>query len=222
MSIVESVAKTSFRIAYEISPVILVDGVAENIPGKMLPIAVLTEHIGIADGLLRGDFNFEEAKTHFSPMPGGTLVVQDIATYPFLDLVTAANATVQKPNRISMRMLKPASSGKSTYTNKVLEFSALKMVLDNHNQQGGTYNVLTPSYIYTGCLLRSLMDSSSMSENNKQVQYEWIFEFEQPLLTTTELNVVMNGALNAIDNGVKSLNEGWSGVMNAVKGVLPW
>ena len=199
-----NLVRNSFKLAFEISPILLCDGLAASIPGGVLPIAVITEGIGIANGLLLGNgFNLDQLSTRFYPSAGTTLVVQDVAQYPFLNQATAANAVIQKPNRVVMEMKRPASTTNGGYVSKGLTFMALKTALDKHNQLGGTYTVLTPAFIYTGCLLQTFTDVSGFSDQNKQVQHTWSLEFIQPLLYVSQLDSVMNGLMKKISSGVK-------------------
>ncbi|WP_336240439.1 hypothetical protein [Citrobacter werkmanii] len=205
----------AWRLAFEISPIFLVGGIAENIPGKMLPIALITEGLGLAGGLLHGKIN---ETTCFIPMAGTTLINQDISEYPAFNQDTAANATVQKPNRVMMQMIRPASTGiMNNYAGKPITFTALKMALDMHNKAGGTYTILTPSYIYMGCLLRTLVDSSGFSGENKQVQFSWSFEFEQPLVFVSQLQSVLGNMMSKFEKGVPSPG----GVTWSQNGVVP-
>lgn len=203
MSALNSVLKTSFTVAYEVSPIFLVGGIAADIPGGILPLAALTENIGIVNGLLHGGIDLDKTTTRFQPVSGGTLNVQDIATYPFLNQATAANAVVMRPNRISMKMTKPASTHNNTYATKPAVFAGLKAAFDNHNQLGGTYTILTPAYFYVGCLMRTFMDISTFSADNKQVQYAWLLDFEQPLLTEGQLFSVLNSTIEYMEKGIK-------------------
>lgn len=199
-----NLVRNSFKLAFEISPILLCDGLAASIPGGVLPIAVITESIGIANGLLLGNgFNLDQLSTRFYPSAGTTLVVQDVAQYPFLNQATAANAVIQKPNRVVMEMKRPASTTNGGYVSKGLTFMALKTALDKHNQLGGTYTVLTPAFIYTGCLLQTFTDVSGFSDQNKQVQHTWSLEFIQPLLYVSQLDSVMNGLMKKISSGAK-------------------
>ncbi|EGT3137596.1 hypothetical protein NPF39_001038 [Salmonella enterica subsp. enterica serovar Uganda] len=191
----------AFRLAFEISPILLVDGIAADIPGGIMPIAVLTEGVSIADGLLHGDIGTGPT-AHFTPMAGTTLVQQEIGNLNFYNMLTAANAVVGKPNRIVMQMLRPASTQDGGYATKGLAFSAMKMALDKHNQSGGSYVVMTPVFIYTGCLMRSLTDASGFSDQNKQVQETWQFEFEQPLLTISRLDAALGGVMSKFESGL--------------------
>lgn len=205
----------AFQLAFETSPILLVNGIASGVPGGILPIAVFTEGLSIVDGALNGVIG--EASTRFIPMAGTTLVSQDIGEYPFFNQATAANAVVAKPNRVIMQMLRPASTTLGGYANKTMTFTALKLALDKHNQSGGSYIVLTPSFIYTGCLLRSMIDSSGFSPQNKQVQYSWALEFEQPLLFISQLDAVLGNLMSKFETGVPSTSGlSWSGIKQQI------
>lgn len=129
-----NVVGNTFSLAFEISPIILNGGIAKNIPGNSLPIAVFTESLSIVNGVLSGDVS---ASTKFHPMAGTTLIQQDIGNYNFFNQITAANAIISKPNRIIMQMVTPANTKGNKYTHKAITFGALKVALDTHNQAGG-------------------------------------------------------------------------------------
>ena len=190
----------AFRLAFEISPILLVDGIAASIPGGTMPIAVLTEGVSIVDGLLHGELS--EQSTAFTPMAGTTLVQQDIGNLNFYNMVTAANSVVNRSNRVIMQMLRPASTKNGGYATKSITFAALKLALDQHNQSGGYYVVMTPSYIYTGCLLRAMIDVSGFSEQNKQVQHTWQLEFELPLLSISQVDAALGGLMSKFESGM--------------------
>ncbi|CAD6037264.1 hypothetical protein [Escherichia coli] len=205
----------AFRLAFEISPILLVDGIATDIPGGVMPIAVLTEGLSIVDGLLQGKISKPTA--HFTPMAGTTLIMQDVGNFNFYNQSTAANAVIQRPNQIKMQMIRPASTEDGGYATKGATFTALKLALDMHNQQGGCYTVMTPSFIYTRCLMRSMVDISGFSDKNKQVQDTWQFEFEQPLLTASQVEMVLGNTMSKFQSGVKSAGGlSWSGVANQI------
>lgn len=210
--------ENAFALAFQKTPILLVDGIAKYVPGGVLPIAVLTEGVSIVNGLLGGSIlDVDTLTTNFEPAAGSTLVVNDIATYPFLNQATAANAVVKKPNRITMNMTRPATTTNGGYVAKPVLFTALKVALDNHTDLGGTYTVLTPSFIYTDCLLRSLVDLSGFSDQVKQVQYKWAFEFEQPLLNESQLKAELGTLMSKFADGVPSpggLN--WSNPFQAI------
>ncbi|ELU6036684.1 hypothetical protein SCG61_001009 [Salmonella enterica] len=206
----------TFKLAFEISPILLVDGIAADIPGGVIPIAVLTEGISIADGLLHGDIG-KGPTAAFTPMAGTTLIQQDIGNLNFYNLLTAANSVVNKPNRVMMQMIRPAFTSGGGYATKGMTFTALKLALDKHNQSGGSYTVLTPSFIYTGCLMRQLIDVSGFSEQNKQVQHTWQFEFDQPLLTISQLDAALGNLMSKFETGMPSSSGlSWSGVKQSL------
>lgn len=184
-------ARATYQLAYEISPIILTNGVAQLIPGQMLPIVAITEAASFAGNLLEGNGapNLNEFTSHFRPLPGTTLIENEIGDYPFANQTVAANAIIAKPLRISMLMNSPANQG-GGYVSKLITFSALKATLDQHNQSGGTYTILTPSYIYTNCILTNMVDVSR--PDSQQPQNAWQFEFVKPLLTANEATSVLN------------------------------
>jgi hypothetical protein len=49
-----SAAHIAFALSYQISPIILTNGIATNIPGGMLPIIALSQSQGFEDGVLGG------------------------------------------------------------------------------------------------------------------------------------------------------------------------
>lgn len=205
----------AFKLTFEISPILLVGGIASDIPGGVMPIAVLTEGLSIVNGLLHGEIG-KGPTAAFTPMAGTTLVQQDVGAMCFYNLLTAANSVVRKPNRVIMQMIRPASTQDGGYVTKGMTFTALKLALDMHNAQGGSYTVMTPSFIYTGCLLRSVVDTSGFSEQNKQVQHTWQFEFEQPLLTITQLDAALGDLMSKFDAKTPSKNGlSWSGIKDA-------
>lgn len=205
--------RNAFDVAFSLSPIVLTGGIAQDIPGNALPIAVFTEGLSIVNGELNGKIN---GSTKFIPMAGTTLVQQDIANYNFFNQITAANAVIKKPNRVVMQMISPANTTTNKYARKAITFGSLKVALDTHNQSGGSYTVLTPSHIYTGCLMRSFVDSSTLSSDNAQAQHTWMLEFEQPVLTTTELGQTVNNILAKFGAQIPASNVAWSGLRNAV------
>lgn len=189
-----------FQLGYEISPIILTGGIATTL-GNYLPIVALTEPANFTAGLLNGRnaLNLDSFFAHFKPMAGSTLIDNDIGMYPFANASIASNAIIAKPKRISMLMQCPANKG-GAYTAKLLTFMALKKALDNHNQQGGTYIVATPSYIYTDCIMTTLTDISPA--DTKQVQTTYQMDFIQPLISLNEAQQVLNTLTSKITAGL--------------------
>jgi hypothetical protein len=97
---------------------------------------------------------------------------------------------------VSVEMVSPAG-GDVTMSRRLSLFTSLKNVLDNHTAMGGYYNVATPAYIYTGCLLLDLVDTSDVPDG-AQTQVKWVWNFEQPLITLTQAQTAVNNAMNKI------------------------
>ena len=134
-----SALRDAFTLAFETTPILLVDGLASDIPGSVLPITVFLDGVSIIDGALtKGALSRATLNTHFSPAAGSTLISQDVSLYPFLSQATAGNAVVQKPNKLTMHLTKPVSTQGEGYAGKLITFTALKMALDKHTELGGT------------------------------------------------------------------------------------
>jgi hypothetical protein len=105
--------RDAFRLAFEISPILLTRGIAENIPGGVLPIVALTDASSFATGLLTSGpmIDFDNFFAHWYVLPGGTLQNQSVATYPFANQAVAANAVISGPLGVSMMMVAPARAG---------------------------------------------------------------------------------------------------------------
>ena len=201
-----------FKLSFEISPIILVGGIAANLPGAILPIISITQpgffakgvtSLG-ASGLVDNDTtdtrigSLDDFFANFIPMPGSTLIDQDLGRYPFANMAVAANATISNPLLISLLMICPVRDD-GGYADKFATFTNVKSQLDAHNNQGGTYTVATPSYLYTNCILKKLVDVSG--GESKQVQDRWQWDFERPLLTLKEAQAAQNSQMQRITNG---------------------
>lgn len=170
-----------YKLGFEISPVILCDGIAQSIPGGMLPIVALTQSASFVTGLIGGAINLTDLDKyfcHWRPVQGGTMVDYDIARYPFANQTVAANALLAQPLRISLLMDAPVNENTGAMT-KLVTLSALQSVLQAHANLGGTFIVATPALIYSGCVLRTVKDVTSSSE--PIAQRTWTWDFEQPL-----------------------------------------
>jgi len=187
-----SFGQTAFQAAYEISPIILQNGIAQFIPGGLLPITVLTEMFDIP-GIEEGQFF-----AHYKPLPGSTLADWQVAEYPFFSLQMAANAVVQMPLKVSMLMVCPAQND-GGYLIKQAILTALQTEIQTHISQGGTFTVITPAYTYTNCLLTGIRDVSSAGDKQVQLMYQW--DFVQPLITVTGALQVLGSLLQNIGAG---------------------
>lgn len=186
---------SAFQLSYQISPIVLVNGIAG--PG-MLPIISLTSPQAYSAGALSSSTpqDIEGYFAQFNIVPGGSLMDNEVATYPFANQTVAANAIITNPLRISLDMVTSAY-GEVTLANKLSRISALKASLDKHTSLGGWYNVATPSYIYQGCLLTGLKDISEGGEG-EQPQLRWRWDFMQPLITAAAAQAAQNPSMGKI------------------------
>lgn len=181
-------AYSDFKLSFQTCPIVLVAGVAGT---GVLPISSL---IGAADynASASGNSNFGS----FRVLPGGSLMDNDNAKYPLATMATAANAIITNPLRVAVEMIAPAGDG-ITLAQRLSIFTTLKNVLDNHIAAGGYFNVATPAYIYTSCLLLNLVDASDVPPG-AQTQTRWIWNFERPLITLEQAQTAVNNAMSKI------------------------
>lgn len=201
-----------WKLAFQISPILFVGGIAGPTPGAMIPIISYTEALNFVTGLLSGTQNIELDNffAHYNPLPGGTLFNLEIGTYPFANQAVAANATIRQPLQLSMLMKCPARNILG-YAAKLAIMSNLQQVLDQHATLGGTYTVVTPSFIYTNGILTTLRDVSDTESQQPQNAFQWDFTF--PLLTLQQAQQAQNNLMSQITGGVQvSSPPAWSGV----------
>jgi len=204
-----------FQLAFQASPIILTGGIA-SLMGGMLPIIVLTESIAFAGGLLSGAGipDIPRLFAQFHPIAGATLIDNQFAKYTFLNRATASNAVIKQPLVVSLRMTCPAK-GDAGMLVKFATMTALQATLDQHNQLGGTYTVMTPSHIYVNCLNGRLSDVTQGGTNQTQVEWQW--DFEQPLLTEQDLDGVQSNVMQMLGNGGQITGApSWSGLLSGI------
>jgi hypothetical protein len=191
-------AISDYRLSYEISPIMLVGGIAGT---NMLPLINILSSQNFSQGVLSsasGDDYFG----HFRVLPGHSLMENEVALYPLANQSVAAIIT--DPLRVSLEMIAPAND-QTTVAAKLAIMTSLKSSLDNHTALGGWYNVSTPSYIYQGCLLTSLTEGTE-EDDGSQVQIRWIWNFMQPLLTAEAAQAAQNQGMSKISS--KTQNSG--------------
>ncbi len=200
-----------FKSGFEISPIILTNGIASFMPFQVMPIVMITEPMNTVSLSLSGmdPTNLDNFFAHFVPVPGADIVNSQVGTYPFANQSVAANAIITQPLSVSMLMICPVKT-RGGYATKLITFIALKMVLEKHMTSGGTFTVLTPTAIYTDCLLLRLSDVSAGQSD--QPQYEWQFDFYQPLLTLGAAQQQLNSLMTKVSNNSSfSGPPAWSG-----------
>ncbi len=192
------VGYTAFKSGFEISPILLTGGIADL--GVPIPIVTFTEPMNTVMLLASGKDpgNLDNFFAHFFPIPGSTLQNNQFGKYPFANQAIAANAMITQPLTVSLLMVCPVKT-QGGYVSKLATFLALKQLLDKHNASGGTYTVLTPTAVYTHCLLAGLTDVSEGQSKQTQIQWQW--DFEQPLLTLGLAQAAMNNTMGKISQG---------------------
>jgi hypothetical protein len=198
-----------YKLGFQVSPIILTNGIADGIPGKMLPIVAITEAGNFLSGLLQGnlDTNLDNFFAQFRVLPGATLVNNQLGKYPFANQTVAANAIITQPKAVSFHMTCPAR-GDGGYFSKFITMMALTKVLEKHAQLGGTYTLATPTNIFTNCILLSLRDVSDGSSKQAQTAFQW--DFEQPLIALDTAQNAYNTLMAKISGGLPT-GGAWTG-----------
>jgi hypothetical protein len=213
--------RSGFTVAFQISPILLTGGIASEIPGQTLPIAVLTEGVSALAGLLTGGglpTSLSAFFAQFTVIPGSQLISQQIGHYPFANQAVAANAVITNPLTVSVRMDCPANAT-GQYATKLATLTALQAALSAHNASGGLYTVATPGFIYPNLIMTALTDISGAGSN--QVQYQYQFDFEQPLVTLNAAQQVYSNLLNKIASGTQiSGTPSWSGLFSTAESAV--
>jgi len=202
--------EAQFKLNFEISPITLTGGVALNIPGGMLPILSLTQASSFT-GLLSGgeDVGLDDFFAYFYPLPGSSLIDQQIGMYPFANQTVAANAIIVQPLAVTMLMMVPVRDP-SGYQTKLSNMTAVQNSLHQHNTSGGTYTIATPSYFYTNCVMTAMHDISS--GDSKQAQIQWKLDFIQPLISlqaAAASQFALNSMMQQLSSGVQTTGLGF-------------
>lgn len=188
----------AYSLANSISPIILTRGIATKL-GGYLPIVAITEVANLVDTLISGnDIGLDNFFAQYVPLPGGMLINNQVATYPFANQNVAANAIIAQPLSISLLMKCPVRES-AGYPIKLAIMTALQKTLSQHNNSGGTYSVVTPSFIYTDCIMTAMRDVSG--GESKQVQYEWQIDLLQPLISLQAAQTALNNLMQRLTNG---------------------
>jgi hypothetical protein len=199
------------QLLYQLTPIWLQNGIASGVVGGYLPILALLnvevfsalflapQQMGPEGINVPDDWSFENAFAVFQPAPGGALIRQSIAEYPFASLNVASNATLRNPLNVSLVMMTPMKEP-SAWTMKQSRMTSLKFALDNHNNLGGSYIVFTPAYIYNNMLLENLTDASTSQSPLPQNTWRW--DFTAPLISLQDVVAAENNLISKITNGL--------------------
>ena len=207
--------RDSYDLAFQVSPIILTGGIASGIPGGMLPIIMLVGGLaGFAQGLLsNGGLSMQDFPARFIPTPGTTAILQSIGQYPFANRNIAANATIEMPKNIGFQMIAPVQDP-GGYLTKLALFTSLQSALNNHNNNGGTYTLATPSMIFPDCVMLGMTDVTQTS--SKQQQIMWQMDFQQPLISLQSAQAAFNGLMGLLDSGAQVGAGSWSGIGSVI------
>lgn len=201
-----------FKLTFEISPIVLTGGIAQNMPGGGLPI------ISILGGSATdtSQLSLDAAFAHFIPLPGMTLIDQDIGQYPFANQNVAANAVIAKPLSVSYRMIVPVKPP-FTYNDKLSIMQTLASTLAKHNNNGGLYTCATPSGYVENCVMLRMVDIGAGGGDTAQAQTMWQLDFWKPLITQADADQAQSALLNKLSNGTQIQGQpAWSGLNNTV------
>lgn len=187
--------KSAWSAVYEYNPILLTGGIAEYIPGGIMPISALVNGIQLVTG---GGF------ATFKPIPGSDIISNKVAEYPFPNQVTAANAVVREPLFVSLLMMIPVQDD-GGYLTKLAVISGLKNSIQMHQNMGGLFTVLTPYQTYSDCVLLSFrcIDEG----DTKQVGHTYQFDFKQVIVTTDAAEGEYNAMMKKIDGEFAFSNE---------------
>ena len=196
-----------YNLAFQVSPIIFEGGIAQSIPGGVLPVLQL---LGLAQSALFSGSGFPY---HFLPILSGTKVInQSVATYPFANNQVASNATVDEAKPISLMMVAPVNTT-GGYITKLPMFTALRDSFAQHNAAGGTYTIMMPAYSFTNCIMTGMTD---ITQNSKQQQIEWRIDFLKPLVSLASAAKAFNSLMTKIVDGNQISSAAWSGVQSSI------
>ena len=186
---------SQYQLQYQIAPIILTRGIASSGGG----LSIMS--------ILGGASSIDDAFAIFQPLVGGTLVEQTIGQYPFANQSIAGNAMIRQPLTLSMIMITPQKQANS-WSTKLSLMSALKTTLDAHNNAGGTFTVMTPSYYYTDLVMIALVDMSTPETVLPQNGWRW--DFQKPLISLADAQSAQNNLMSKITSGLPTSGN-WTG-----------
>lgn len=200
LSGVGNAAQTAYTLAFQVSPIILQGGIASTVPFGVLPIIALTGQLAslALAAATSGGLSVNDFYAQYLPIPGGTVINNSVAMYPFANQQVAANAIIQQPLNISLQMIAPVNQA-GGYLTKLPLLTSLQTSLQKHNTLGGTYAIATPAYIYTNCVMTGMTDITG--GESRQVQIEWRLDFIQPLITQAQAQAAMGSLMQSVTNG---------------------
>lgn len=209
-----------YETAFGISPIFLVGGLADflKIPGGVLPLALVTEGIANIASLVKGNGLTWGKTAQWLPVPGTQYYSGNLATVTYFNQITAANAVIKNPNKVSMQLIMPQSTIDGVIS-KVAKSAALSYAIEKHIEEGGYFTILTPFKIYFDCVLTSMTDMAPFTDENKQVQYITRFDFTQVILQPDDVESALGSLMSKVSSKAPFVNEGYSTGVGAVENV---
>lgn len=206
--------RDAYDLAFQVSPIALTGGIAESIPGGVLPISALIGGLaGFVQGAVsNGGLSMSDFPWRFIPQPGTQVLSQSLGEYPFANRHVAANATIENPLNITYVMVAPVNAA-AGYITKLPIFTSLRESLNTHNNMGGTYTLIMPSLILPDCVLLDMTDSTS---GGTQQQIEWTMNFRKPLISVSAATQSFNGLMKQLRQGSKNTAPSWSGIGSSI------
>jgi hypothetical protein len=206
----QSAAQSAYDLAFQVSPIILVGGIAANALGGMMPIIGLTGQLAsFAQGVLSsGSINADDFFARFVPIPGSTLISNAVGTYPFANQQVAGNAIITQPKNVSLLMIAPVKSA-GGYLTKLAILEALRTSLESHCAAGGTFHIATPAHVFTNTILTSMTDVTDGSSKQQMISFQ--LDFFQPLITQDSAQNALNSLMGKLTGGQQIVPSGLAG-----------
>jgi hypothetical protein len=220
------------KLSFQVSPLWLTGPPVASSPPGMVPIISITDPqlfqqvagrppgqggIGsdtVASQSSQGQGNaagadLDDAFGAFTVVPGGTLVKDEVAQFPFANQWVASNAQIFQPLEISLMWDVPMR-GANVWTQRMSVITQLQAVLTNHINSGGTFTITTPSFIYVNLLMTNMSDASR--GNSPIPQNAWRFDFVKPLIAITDLQAAQAALVGKVSAGLVT-NGQWTGTL---------
>lgn len=204
-----------YDLAFQVSPIILTGGIVSNSIGGALPIIALNGQLAsfALSAITSRSLSLNDFYAHYIPIPGGQVINNSVAAYPFANQSVAANAMIEQPLSFSLLMIAPVNQT-AGYMTKLALFTSLRTSLQQHVNAGGMFHVATPAFIYTNCLLTNMTDVTDPESRQKQTH--WQLDFFKPLVTQPQAQTAMSGLMGKLAGGQKITLPSWSGPLAAV------
>ena len=196
MSFLSAIGRFAIETVYELSPILLKNGIASEREEKLMLIGELTQSLPPLPLTENNGFF-----AHWKTIGGGSLMQNSVAQYPLANQATAGNAIVQQPVNISMLMYCPATSLYNFALRRTF-ISGILSSLDLHVRLGGLFVVYTPFFTYDNCVLTGIRDASEGSVT--ELQNAMIFDFMRPMIMDEqEAQTAQNAFMSKITDGEK-------------------